>query len=237
MLLNNIKLLEFMINEAGYRLSGIFVEERKKKQFYTKNYIKKNPVYGESIILQNGSEYRAWDSTRSKLAAALMKGLPQSYLKEGDVVLYLGASYGTTPSHISDIVGKNGFVFALDFAPRVVRDLVFMCEKRDNVTPLLGDANKPISYSHLVTGVDFIYMDIAQRNQSEIFIKNIRLYLKRDGFGMLFVKSKSIDISKKPRQIYQEVRKELEDANLTIVDFKELDPFEKDHCVFIVKKK
>jgi len=227
-----------MIKEAGNRLPGIFVEEgRKGKKFFTKNYVKGKTVYTESLVLSGGNEFRTWDSMKSKLAAALQKGLAQTYLKIDDKVLYLGASTGTTPSHISDIVGKGGHVFALDFAPRVVRELVFMSENRDNISPIMGDANKPINYSHLATGVDFVYMDIAQKNQSEIFIKNVDLFLKDGGFGMLFVKSKSIDISKKPRQIYSMVRKDLEDAGLTIVDFKELDPFEKDHCLFIVKKK
>ncbi|PLW79766.1 fibrillarin [Candidatus Woesearchaeota archaeon] len=227
-----------MIKEAGNRLAGIFVEEsRKGKKFFTKNYVKGKTVYTESLVLSGGSEFRSWDPMKSKLAAALQKGLAQTYLRVDDKVLYLGASTGTTPSHVSDIVGKGGHVFALDFAPRVVRELVFMSENRDNISPIMGDANKPISYSHLVTGVDFVYMDIAQKNQSEIFIKNVDLFLKEGGFGMLFVKSKSIDISKRPKQIYSMVRKDLEDAGLTIVDFKELDPFEKDHCIFIVKKK
>lgn len=226
-----------MIREANDRLPGIYVEEGRKKQFFTKNLIKGNPVYGEKILRKNGSEFRSWDSTRSKLAAALMKGLTQSFIKQGDKILYLGASTGTTPSHISDIVGKEGFVFALDFAPRVVRELVFMCEKRSNITPMLGNANKPETYAHLVSSVDFVYMDIAQKNQAEIFIKNCEVFLKHEGFGMLFVKAKSIDISKKPGEIYHNVKKELEASGLVIVDTRKLDPFEKDHNMFLVKKK
>lgn len=226
-----------MIESAGNRLPGIFVEGSKKKQFYSVNLVKGKAVYGEKLVRTGNVEYRAWDPTRSKIAAALMKGLAQSYIKEGDKILYLGASTGTTPSHISDVVGKSGFVFALDFAPRVVRELVFMTENRQNIAPMLGDANKPITYSHLVSGVDFIYMDIAQKNQSDIFMKNCDMYLKHGGFGMLFVKSKSIDISKRPQEIYDMVKKDLEKAGFIIVDSKKLDPFEKDHIMFLIKKK
>jgi fibrillarin-like pre-rRNA processing protein len=78
-------------------------------------------------------------------------------------------------------------------------------------------------------------MDVAQRNQAEIFIKNCNMFLKKNGFGLLAVKSRSVDITKKPRQVYQEVRKKLE-RELTVVDYRVLDPFEKDHCMFVVKK-
>lgn len=207
------------------------------KNFYTKNLVKGKRVYDEKLILKNGIEYRSWNPQKSKLAAALKKGLSQIPIKEDDIILYLGASTGTTPSHISDIIGKTGTVFALDFAPRVVKELVFLSENRPNIIPLLKDANKPESFANIITGVDFIYMDIAQKNQSDIFIKNCQVFLKKEGFGMLFVKSRSIDISKKPHEIYSEVKKQLEKNDLTIVEFRKLDPFEKDHALFIVKKK
>ncbi|MBR9676042.1 fibrillarin-like rRNA/tRNA 2'-O-methyltransferase [Candidatus Woesearchaeota archaeon] len=221
--------------EEAKGLAGIFVD--KNKNYYTKNLVRGESVYSERLVLDRGSEYRAWDPTRSKLAAALKRGLQQTNLRIGDKVLYLGAATGTTPSHISDIVGRGGFVFALDFAPRVVRELVFLSEKRPNMTPVMADANQVMSYAHLVTGVDFVYMDLAQKNQAEIFIKNVELYLKKEGFGMLFVKSRSIDISRKPFEIYKEVKTKLENAGLVIVDSRKLDPYEKDHSLFLVKKK
>ena len=51
-------------------------------------------------------------------------------IKQNENILYLGASHGYTPSFVSDIVGNNGLVFCLDFAPRVVRDLYMICEER-----------------------------------------------------------------------------------------------------------
>ena len=195
-----------------------------------------NEEFREKIVREGKIEYKEWDPRRSKLAAAILKGLNQIGIKEGHVVLYLGASHGYTPSYISDIIGKGGFMFALDFAPRVVRDLVYVCEQRKNMTPLLSDANQPMSYADKVTQVDVIYQDIAQRNQAGIFLDNIDYFLKPEGFGILAVKSRSIDIAKKPFQVYQDVKKELE-KKVTIVDFRKLDPFEKDHCLFVVKKK
>jgi len=79
-------------------------------------------------------------------------------------------------------------------------------------------------------------MDIAQKNQEEIFMKNINMFLKPGGFGLLALKARSVDISKKPKQVFKEVREKLE-KQITIVDYRELDPFERDHCMFICKKK
>ena len=100
----------------------------KKKILLTKSISPGMKVYGEKIIRIGKDEYREWDAWKSKLCAAILKGASQIGLKEGNVVLYLGASTGTTVSHVSDIVTNSGFVFALDFAPRVMRELVFLAE-------------------------------------------------------------------------------------------------------------
>src|SRR3989338_7012579 len=173
---------------------------------------------------------------KSKLCAAILKGLSQVGIKPGSIVLYLGASTGTTVSHVSDIVGKQGFVFALDFAPRVVRNLVQMSALRPNIAPLLANAHLPDSYAHTVLAVDVVYQDVATRDQVSVFLKNIKRYLKKGGFALLCVKARSIDVTKAPNQIYQEVWKQLE-SQLTIVDSKKLDPFQKDHMIFVCKRK
>lgn len=50
-------------------------------------------------------------SSRSKLAAGILGGLEQIYMKPGSKVLYLGAASGTSVSHVADIVGPTGAVF------------------------------------------------------------------------------------------------------------------------------
>ena len=192
--------------------------------------------FDEDLIHFDGSEYRFFDARRSKLAAGMLKGLSQTGLKVGQRVLYLGASHGYTSSFVSDIVGPKGFIFALDFAPRVVRDLVFLCKDRLNMAPIMADANQPDQFKDRISMVDFVFQDVAQKNQAQIFIKNCKQFLKPGCFGALAVKSRSIDITKKPKQIYAMVREELE-KELVIVDYKTLDPFERDHAMFVVKKK
>lgn len=214
------------------QLKGVFVEG---KRLFTLSLAPGKKVYDEKTVNIDGKEYREWDISRSKLAAAITKGVSQIGIKPGCVVLYLGASYGTTVSHVSDIIGKQGFVFALDFAPRVVRDLVFVCEDRTNMAPILADANNPSSYIPYLAEVDVVYQDVAQRNQTEIFIKNIDMFLKKDGFALLCVKARSVDVTKRPEEIFKKIRAELE-KKLVIVDYRELAPMQKDHCLFMCKK-
>lgn len=207
-----------------------------RKRLYTVNLTPGKKVYDEKLVKERGVEYREWDIRRSKLAATISKGSTNVFIKKGSVVLYLGCSYGTTPSHVSDIVGEEGFVFALDFAPRVMRDMVFVCEDRNNIAPILGDANKPSSYADKVCMVDVVYQDIAQRDQVDIFLKNVNMFLDKDGYALLAVKARSVDVTKKPKQIFAEVKQRLE-KEMTIVDYRTLDPYEMDHAFFICKKK
>jgi len=219
------------------RFHGVFETELgRRKLLLTQNLVPGTQVYGENLFKQEGVEYREWVIQRSKLAAAIAKGISQIGMKPGSTVLYLGCASGTTSSHVSDLVGKDGFVFALDFAPRVLRDMVFVCQARRNITPILADAFHPERYAHRVLAVDAVFQDIAQKNQAEIFLRNCDMFLRQGGFGILAVKARSVDVTKRPKEIFARVREQLE-KQVTIVDYRELDPYEKDHCVFVVKKK
>ncbi len=211
-------------------------QEGRRKQLYTVNITPGQSVYGEKLVQQNGAEYREWDAFKSKLAASILNGSPNIGMRKNDVVLYLGSASGTTVSHVSDIVGNNGLVFAVDIAPRVMRDLIFLCYKRRNIAPVLADANKADAIKERVSGVDVVYQDVAQKNQIEIFLKNIDLFLKNEGYALLAVKARSIDVTRQPRHIFKEVKEKLE-KSMAIIDYRELEPFQKDHCMFICKKK
>ena len=124
--------------------SKIFEVYQEGNKLFTINLAPGRRVYDERLIKENGIEYREWNPLKSKLAAMILKGSPNVGIRKNDVILYLGAASGTTVSHVSDIVGKEGFIFALDFAPRVVRDLVFVCEDRRNMAPLLESKEEQI---------------------------------------------------------------------------------------------
>ena len=61
-------------------------------------------------------------------------------------MLYLGAASGTTVSHVSDIVGPEGLVYAVEFSHRSGRDLINVAKKRTNVIPIIEDARHPHKY-------------------------------------------------------------------------------------------
>src|SRR3989338_480517 len=210
---------------------GVFA---KGKDFYTRNIVPCTSVYGEALVKEGKAEFRQWNPNKSKLCASLHKRISQIGIKPGMAVLYLGSSTGTTVSHVSDIVDP-GFVFALDSSPRVMRDLVHLCERRSNIAPVLADARHPERYAHRISRVDALYQDVSQKNQVEIFKKNADMFLKPGGFGVLCIKARSIDVTKSPKAIFSQVRKELE-IFITLVDYRELDPFQKDHIIFVCKK-
>src|SRR6056297_1624850 len=112
------------------------------------------PVYGEPT----DADWRCWDAGRSKLAAMMESGLEVG-LAGGETVLYLGAASGTTVSHVADFSGPT---YAVEFAPRPVRDLVDVAESRPKLFPLLADARKPREYAGVVeSDVDCLVMDVA----------------------------------------------------------------------------
>ncbi len=215
--------------------SRIFEVYEDKNKFYTINLTPGEKVYDEKLKKEKNIEYREWNPKKSKLAAMILKGCPNIFIKKNDIILYLGCSTGTTVSHVSDIVKKDGFIFALDFAPRVMREMVFVAENRKNIAPILADANRPETYIDKVSQVDVIYQDIAQKNQVDIFLKNINIFLKKDGYALLAIKARSIDVTKKPKAIFAEIRQKLE-KELTIIDCRTLEPYQLDHCMFICKK-
>lgn len=123
-------------------------------------------VYGEKKISQEEKgvkiEYREWNPFRSKLGAALLCQVPFCPIKPGAKVLYLGAASGTTVSHVSDMVGPEGAVYAVEFSKRSGRDLLEMAKSRNNVYPIISDARTPYKYRMIVPEVDCIFSDVAQ---------------------------------------------------------------------------
>ncbi|MCC4768409.1 fibrillarin-like rRNA/tRNA 2'-O-methyltransferase [Methanosarcina sp. DH1] len=219
------------------RLSdGIFEVIKDKRQLATKNLDPGKTVYGEKLITVEGVEYRTWDPRRSKLGAMVLKKFDIP-LKEDSKVLYLGAASGTTVSHVSDIVSE-GAVYAVEFAPRSMRDLIGLASRRINIHPIMADAGKPDSYSHLVEPVDLIFQDVAQPNQAEIAARNAVCFLKKDGYLLLSIKARSIDTAAKPKEIFKAEVKKLEQAfepRFEVLNAKDLMPYHEDHLGVLAK--
>ncbi len=209
---------------------------KKNEKLFTQNPepCKGIRVYNEQLITEDDVEYRSWNPFRSKLAAALLKGLSLDIAPDAQI-LYLGAATGTTVSHLSDIITK-GTLYAVESSPIATINLLKVSEKRPNIIPILADANHPERYQSMVPMVDLIYQDISQRNQADIFTRNIQAYLKPGGSGLIMVKARSIDVALKPKQAYELVCNSLKKEHFTIKKTIELAPFEKDHAALLLSR-
>lgn len=200
----------------------------------TRNLTPGISVYGEELITED-VEYRLWNPRRSKLSAAILNGLKNLNIDNDFKVLYLGASTGTTVSHISDIA-YNGKIYAVEFSPVTAKKLTRLSRQRHNIYPILGDATKPREYMNITEKVDFVYCDVAQPTQSELFMKNMNLFAKDDASGMLMIKARSIDVIQKPKKIFKQEEKKLKEKGFKIIEKIKLEPYEKDHIAFLVEK-
>ena len=206
-------------------------------KFYTKNLVPGKSVYGERLLDFRGVEYREWDPYRSKLAALLLKNPTSDFLLKDLKCLYLGASSGTTISHLSDIV-KEGIIFGVEFATRSIRQLVQNTAERTNIIPILGDAIFPARYAKSIfTEIDLVYQDVAQPNQAEIAVDNCNYYLKTGGFLILAIKSQSINSLAQVNKTYSQEKRILERSGYEILESLNIDKFAEKHIVLIAKKK
>lgn len=212
----------------------------------TKNLKPGVAVYGEKLLKptapQAGAgeiEYRLWEPHRSKIAAALLKGLKNFAIKPGSKVLYLGAANGTTISHVSDIIGPEGLAFGVEFSARSMRDLLKLCESRPNILPILADARNPAAYAEDVGGagsVDVVFEDVADRDQARILTDNAAAMLKPGGTAYIAVKARSIDARAPPYKIFEQVERELT-PYFTVTQRLLLEPFEADHAFLALTRK
>lgn len=197
----------------------------------TKNLVPGQRVYGERVFRAGGEEYREWNPYRSKMAGALLKGLEAFPVKEGDRILYLGIASGTTASHLSDVIGWSGVIYGVEFAPRVMRDLLLVVRERRNILPILGDARFPERYRHLVPTVNGLYVDVAQPEQASIVVRNSSVFLEDGGYLLLAIKARSVDVTLEPSEVYRREIEALRRGGFEIVDVVHLEPFDRDHAL------
>jgi len=174
---------------------------------------------------------RVWDPYRSKLSALYYSGISVE-LTPAMRVLYLGAANGTTVSHVADYVEV---VYAVEFAPRPMQDLLELCRRRRNIIPIMADAARPEQYAPLVESVDLLYQDVAQPDQAAIVLRNC-VFLKPGGTVILMLKTRSVDIRREPAEVFKDTINSLTSAGLIVRDSKWLAPFHADHAGIVCIK-
>ncbi|KAL7283743.1 LOW QUALITY PROTEIN: hypothetical protein ACG7TL_003180 [Trametes sanguinea] len=220
-----------------HRHKGVFIAEGKESLLVTKNLVPGEAVYGEKRISVDGGvegtkvEYRVWNPFRSKLAAGILGGLDAIFIEPGKKVLYLGAASGTSVSHVADIVGPEGVVYAVEFSLRSGRDLIGMAKKRTNVIPIVEDARTPHRYRMLLSTVDVIFADVAQPDQARIVTHNAEYFLKDGGHVVVSIKASCIDSTAPPEAVFAKEVDVLREHKFKPIEQVTLEPYERDHAM------
>ena len=202
-------------------------------RLYTRSMCPGRRIYGERLLTVAGTEYREWDPRRSKLSAYLTVGGRRFPFRKDSKVLYLGASSGTTASHLADVC-CDGKVYCVEFAQRMFRDLVGTCGTRPNMMPILGDATRPEEYSMFADSVDVVYQDVAQKMQAKILCDNMDAF--DAGYGMVAVKARSEDVTASPESVFREAERIIRDRGYRVIDDESLEPYEKAHAMMAVER-
>ncbi|KAF2874038.1 Fibrillarin-domain-containing protein [Massariosphaeria phaeospora] len=229
-----------------HRHAGVFIARGKEDLLVTKNMTPGESVYGEKRISIGNSasgandddapassvEYRVWNPFR-QLAAGILGGIDNIYMGPGSKVLYLGAASGTSVSHVADIVGPEGTVFAVEFSHRSGRDLINMATHRTNVIPIVEDARHPLKYRMLLPLIDCIFADVAQPDQARIVGLNAGLFLKVGGGVVISIKANCIDSTAQPEAVFAMEVNKLREMGIKPKEQLTLEPFERDHAMVV----
>jgi fibrillarin-like pre-rRNA processing protein len=208
---------------------------RRGRELYTPNLRPGERVYGEELVVEDGIEYRHWDPWRSKLAAYLLNGASRLPFDHPRRVLYLGAAHGTTLSHLSDLL-PDSELFGVEKSGGSFSALLSLSRRRPNLFPILADAQLPERYLADVAPIDFLYQDIAQRNQADVFAENATAVLSAEGTALLMLKVRSVTQRRSVAAVVAETRTTLTRLGWQVVDQRSLAPFSRDHVALAVAR-
>ena len=228
-----------MANKSKQIVWGVRKEGR---TLWTRNAVKGISVRGERRKRDGRIEWRRWDPTRSKVAAAILRTIedPSTLLPNpGSTCLYLGASSGGTVSHIHDFVcgadnHHGGQLVAVEISPRMVRDLVKLSDMRPGLVPVLGDARKPEQVAAFIRGkANWIHQDLSIADQAETFVKMATSFLSPGGIGLLSLKAASERSSEgDDNSRFQKAERILRESDLVLQERIDLTGLEEQHVVY-----
>lgn len=217
--------------------------KKQGKSLWTRNAVKGVSVRGERRKREGRIEWRKWDPTRSKVAAALIRtsGETSSLLPDpGSKCLYLGASTGGTVSYIHDIVcgaenHHRGQVVAVEISPRMVRDLASLSDRRAGLVPVMADARRIEEVAPFLSSkVEWIHQDLSIADQAETFLRICFSFLSPGGKALLSLKAaseRSSDGDDESR--FNKAEKILQESDLTLLERIDLRGMEEQHVLFV----
>jgi fibrillarin-like rRNA methylase len=189
-------------------------------------------VYGERLLPREDGTFRRFEPGRSKLAAALAREDSLPVPRAGERWLYLGGATGTTASHLADLVGGGGQVFALEKSVRPFVRLLGLAERYPNLLPILADAHDIPRYLGLVPPVDGMYVDVAQPDQVAIVLANAAEFLRDGGRLYLALKTASMGRGRTSEEHRAEAARSLGPA-FRLLPPVPLDPFHRRHYMLV----
>lgn len=235
---------EMMSIKVHPRVNGVFLcKKGKDENLITCSFCPGKSIYSEKRIsainpkshLKEKREFRVWNPYRSKLGASIVNGISNIYIKPGCEILYLGAASGTTVSHVADIVGPTGCVYAVEFASRCVRQLIRMAQTRTNVVPIFSDARKPNTYRLMVPAVDIIFSDVAQPDQTQIVMNNAKHFLKDKGEVLIAIKANCVNSLAEPEEVFNTEKEKLRKKGWQLLSQITLEPYQRHHAMITAR--
>ncbi|XP_016947786.1 rRNA/tRNA 2'-O-methyltransferase fibrillarin-like protein 1 [Drosophila biarmipes] len=223
-----------------HRHSGVFLSRNRFDaiQLLTRNTSSSSDDYGERRIFSDfrgkRSEFRAWSPFQSKLAAGIMGGACDLHLKSGSKVLYLGAGFGRSVSHISDIVGESGMVYAVEQGPWAGRQLTSLANSRSNIVPVIEDATMPYKYRLEVPAcIEVIFSDLPQADQIRSLMLNARHFLVPGGHFVVYLQAASGNDGASNKEAFEVDKKLLREHQLEPIELVLLDPFKPGYALVV----
>ena len=218
---------------------------REGRSLWTRNAVRGVSLRGERRKTDSRIEWRAWAASKSKVAAALLRtsNNPSELLPEtGSTCLYLGASYGSTVSHIHDHVcgsgnHHGGQVVAVEISPRAMRELSTLAASRPGLVPVLADARVPSQVVPFMRGkADWMHQDLSIADQAQSFVNMAQAFLKPGGTGLLSLKAASERASQGDDDSrFAMAEQILKDSELKLIERIDLTGLEEQHVLFHVK--
>ena len=218
---------------------------REGRSLWTRNAGRGLSVRGERRKTDSRVEWRVWAASKSKVAAALLRtsNNPSELLPEtGSTCLYLGASYGSTVSHIHDHVcgsgnHHGGQDVAVEISPRAMRELSTLAASRPGLVTVLGDARVPTQVTPFIRGkADWIHQDLSIADQAQTFVKMSPAFLRPGGTGLLSLKAASERAAQgDDNSRVAKAERLLEQSNLELLERIDLTGLEEQHVMFHVR--
>ena len=208
------------------------------RSLWSRNAVKGVSLRGERLKRDGKKEWRQWNPRASKLGAGLLKASKNGLLPEpGTTCLYMGSGHGTTISHLHDhlCASKNhlgGTIVAVDISARCIRDLIKLSKTRPGILPVLGDCRQSGNISpFLASKVPWLFQDVSQAGQVEMFIDSCHRFLAEKGTAILSLKSAS---ERDTSGAFEHAQQSLLDAGFTLVERIDLSGWEDQHVLFHV---